>query len=414
MDLGDNHGVISQDHAIRESLERRRHQFIVVGRSDEQDVESARTSPEIPDDPSTVPLDDLSPFEQVQRIQIPPHDRAGGLRSVDKDGALRSARKRLDADAPGSAEQIEERGVGNEVRQDAEQRASDEVAHRPDAGLFPRNQLAPAVAASDDSHVLAPLQPRSYDRNAVLAVLASDKGSGGGTTIQTTLPGNLEAVAFDLDSTLSYYPLSTQEALRQSLARVDMPDLVENLDDAANRYNTAWPETERRCGSILETRKALWSLILDSVDDELCERLAIAYDDVREETGVHLYPGARGILESLAARYHLGVLTNGSTEMQWPKLRALGIESLFDAIVVAGDHGIYKPDAAVFHLLAERLGCVADRVLFVGDNYETDVRGAHAAGMRTAWLRHPGAEPTEPTCHEIELAAIAELEEVPA
>ncbi|MBU0595274.1 HAD family hydrolase, partial [Candidatus Bipolaricaulota bacterium] len=63
-----------------------------------------------------------------------------------------------------------------------------------------------------------------------------------------------------------------------------------------------------------------------------------------------------------------------------------------------------------FQLLADRLGCAPDQVLFVGDNYEFDVRGAHDAGMRTAWLRHPGSDPTEPACHDIELGAIDELE----
>jgi len=240
--------------------------------------------------------------------------------------------------------------------------------------------------------------------------LASDKGSGGGTTIQTTLPGDLEAVAFDLDSTLSYYPLSTQDVLRRSLARVGVSDLVEDIDQAAACYNKAWPETERRCGSILETRKTLWELVLGTEDPDLSERLAIAYEDVRNETGVLLYPGVRRMLTSLGARYQLGLLTNGSTEMQWPKLRDLGIESTFDAIVVAGDHDVYKPDNRVFQLLAEQLGTAPERVLFVGDNYQADIRGAHEAGMRTAWLRHPGMEPTEPTCHDVELESIDQLE----
>lgn len=217
-------------------------------------------------------------------------------------------------------------------------------------------------------------------------------------------------MAFDLDGTLSYYPLSTQDVLRRSLARVGVPDLLEDVDRAATHYNVAWPETERQSGSILEARKTLWTLLVGERDDDLCERLAIAYDDIRRETGVHLYPGVRRMLASLRARYRLGLLTNGSTEMQWPKLRDLGVESSFHAIVVAGDQRVYKPDSRVFRLLADRLGCAPDRVLFVGDNYEADVCGAHDAGMRTAWLRHPGTEPTGSTCHDIELGSIGELE----
>jgi HAD superfamily hydrolase (TIGR01549 family) len=116
------------------------------------------------------------------------------------------------------------------------------------------------------------------------------------------------------------------------------------------------------------------------------------------------------LLNSLGRRYRLGLLTNGSTEMQWPKVRDLDLEPLFHTIIVAGDHGVYKPDGEAFRLLAERLGTHPDRTLFVGDNYESDVRGAHEAGMRTAWLRHPGAEASEPVCHDIELEAIGELE----
>jgi len=219
-----------------------------------------------------------------------------------------------------------------------------------------------------------------------------------------------DAVAFDLDSTLSYYPLSTRDVLRQALRRVGQPDLLPDLDAAAHRYDAAWSDVERRCASVLETRTTLWKLLLGDADDALCERLAVAYDEIRRETGVHLYPGVEAMLRALAGRYRLGLLTNGSTEMQWEKLKDLGIETLFDAIVVAGDHGIYKPDRRVFELLANRLGCPPERVLFVGDNYDADVRGAHDAGMRTAWLRHPGAEPSDPICHDIELEAIAELE----
>ena len=151
-------------------------------------------------------------------------------------------------------------------------------------------------------------------------------------------------------------------------------------------------------------------MLLDEPDDDLCERLAVAYDEVRRETGVMLYPGVEPALRSLGQRFRLGLFTNGSTEMQWPKLRALAIEPCFDAIVVAGDHGLYKPDPSAFQLLATELECPAERILFVGDNYETDVRGAHDAGMHTAWIRHPDAEAGVPVCHDLEIASIGELE----
>ena len=37
-------------------------------------------------------------------------------------------------------------------------------------------------------------------------------------------------------------------------------------------------------------------------------------------------------------------------------------------------------------------GVEADRVLHVGDSFETDVRGAYRAGMRMCWVKPEGVE----------------------
>ena len=221
---------------------------------------------------------------------------------------------------------------------------------------------------------------------------------------------SLTAVAFDLDSTLSYYPLSTREVMQQAFAAVDAADRISDFEEAAARYDAAWAETERRSASVLETRRTLFTKLLGDLDPDLCDRLAAAYERIRQESGVRLYDGARRLLDRLKPHVRLGLLTNGSSEMQRPKLRSLGIDSAFDVLVIAGDHGVYKPERQIFDLLSKQLGCPPEQTLFVGDNYEADIRGAHEAGMRTAWLRHPGVEPPAAPIHEIELTRIDELE----
>ncbi|HCT75879.1 MAG TPA: hypothetical protein DGT23_04670 [Micromonosporaceae bacterium] len=51
----------------------------------------------------------------------------------------------------------------------------------------------------------------------------------------------------------------------------------------------------------------------------------------------------------------------------------------------------------------QRLGLGADEVLHVGDSLNADVRGAHAAGIRAAWVnRHGQATPQDvPVAYEI-------------
>ena len=61
-----------------------------------------------------------------------------------------------------------------------------------------------------------------------------------------------------------------------------------------------------------------------------------------------------------------------------------------DAILISEAEGLRKPDAAIFCRAAERVGARPGECLFVGDNPEADIFGAHAAGMKTAWF-NPGA-----------------------
>ena len=73
---------------------------------------------------------------------------------------------------------------------------------------------------------------------------------------------------------------------------------------------------------------------------------------------------------------------------------------MIDAIIVAGDVGIYKPDPRAFALLLEEMDVTAEQTLFVGDTYDADIVGAHDVGMYTAWVNRgeddkiDGVQPT--------------------
>ena len=215
-------------------------------------------------------------------------------------------------------------------------------------------------------------------------------------TDQLRSANGFRAVAFDLDSTLSYYPASTQEVLGQALARAGEPiDRVGDLTAAAAIYDSLWVETERSCASIHETRARLWNHLLRAQnhgDPALADRLATAYDEVRRETGVCLFDGVEALLQWLRPGMRLGMITNGSTEMQWEKIDQLGLRDRFDEILVAGDLGIYKPDARIFLRLAQGLGVSPDETLFVGDSFASDIVGAASVGMKTAWIRPASGE----------------------
>jgi HAD superfamily hydrolase (TIGR01509 family) len=202
-------------------------------------------------------------------------------------------------------------------------------------------------------------------------------------------------ILFDLDHTLSYYPLSTVGVLVATFERLRLSlEPFGPAHDLASRYDALWVALERGAESTDELRLAVWRRLLMERElsaDGLAERIAAAHGTVRRANGVRLFDGTRELLSDLrAVGYGLGLLTNGLSDGQWEKIRSLRIESHFDAVVVAGDVNVYKPDPRAFAVLLDRLGARAPRALFVGDSYEMDILGAHAAGLATVWIRPEG------------------------
>lgn len=112
--------------------------------------------------------------------------------------------------------------------------------------------------------------------------------------------------------------------------------------------------------------------------------------DYQEACCRHARPfaGMSETLQALRARSkRLAVVSNGETVFQGRHVTALALEALVDAVLVSQTEGLRKPDPALFHRAAERLGAAPADCLFVGDNPTADILGAAGAGMRTAWFR---------------------------
>ncbi len=203
---------------------------------------------------------------------------------------------------------------------------------------------------------------------------------------------------------MSYYPLSTRQVLQEALHRASLSaELLGDLTAAAQQYNELWLTLERSAESTDILRVQIMTTLLNErgIEDAAAVlEISEAYGDVRRESGVLPYPGIDNLLADLKENYKLGLLTNGPSDIQWEKIEALGLDQQFDAVIVAGDVGIYKPDVRVFEMLLKKLDVAAEHSLFVGDSYDADILGAHQAGMYTAWIKREedamtdGVQPT--------------------
>ncbi|MFC7249879.1 HAD family hydrolase [Halomicroarcula sp. GCM10025324] len=121
--------------------------------------------------------------------------------------------------------------------------------------------------------------------------------------------------------------------------------------------------------------------------DDLASGLLAAVD----RSAVAFREGAETALEAALAHGPVGVLTNGPSHRQEPKIATLALADRVGTVCYAGDLERRKPHPEPFESVCATLGVEHDRTLYVGDSLAYDVAGAHAAGLQAAWCpRTPG------------------------
>lgn len=101
-----------------------------------------------------------------------------------------------------------------------------------------------------------------------------------------------------------------------------------------------------------------------------------------------LVPGAReAVLRMKETGCRVGILSNGFREVQFRKLESSGLDGLFDVIVLSEEIGVNKPDVRLYRYAERKAGITADRCVIIGDNPDTDIAGAIAAGWKAFYLK---------------------------
>lgn len=97
---------------------------------------------------------------------------------------------------------------------------------------------------------------------------------------------------------------------------------------------------------------------------------------------------AYAVIEALRPHYRLALLSNADDDFLSACLERNRLS--FDIVVTSEQAGAIKPDPAIFHHLARRLGLPPEEILYVGDSPIPDLLGPRQAGMRVAWVNRAG------------------------
>jgi putative hydrolase of the HAD superfamily len=113
-------------------------------------------------------------------------------------------------------------------------------------------------------------------------------------------------------------------------------------------------------------------------------------------------PHAIDVLNYLAPRYRLTIITNGFDEIQHLKLQSGNLTSYFDHIVTSQKAGHRKPDKRIFDFALENNNIKCHEAIMIGDNLITDIGGARNAGIANVFFNSEKIAHEDRPDHEIE------------
>jgi len=217
-------------------------------------------------------------------------------------------------------------------------------------------------------------------------------------------------ILFDLDHTLMDSDASEDAAFASTLEQYGVSNSSQHRA-TYNRINRAlWDRVE--LGEIgpdfVKIRR--FEELVSALDlNANPENMAEAFANSLAQNG-ELYPGVINLLTELAESHVLGLITNGLCAVQRKRVRRLGLESIFSAIVISEEVGHSKPDPEIFDAIFEELGNPKKSdVVIVGDSLSSDVAGGRAYGITTIWYNRSGAVPALGDAYTHEITILADL-----
>ena len=222
---------------------------------------------------------------------------------------------------------------------------------------------------------------------------------------------------FDLDDTLWAFSLNARDTFEEMYHKYDYDRFFRSFQHFYTLYQhrnvELWEEYGRGQVSKEELNRQRFLYPLEAVgagDAALAEAFSDDFFSVIP-TKSRLMPHAYEVLEYLAEKYNLYILSNGFRELQSRKMRSAGVDGYFRKVILSEDLGVLKPWPEIFNFALSATQSELRESLMIGDSWEADITGAHGVGMHQAFynVTERTTFPFLPTYHIHSLKELMDL-----
>ncbi len=186
-----------------------------------------------------------------------------------------------------------------------------------------------------------------------------------------------KVVIFDLDDTL----FSEKDYVKSGYKKI--AESFPQIKDMQQKLWLAFESGHKAINYVLEN-EGLFS------EENLNKALTVYRSHVPE---IELYEDAKTLISILKeSGVRLGIITDGRPEGQKAKIKALGIESLFEKIIITDELGglsFRKPSPEAFKIMQDFFNVPFEDMVYVGDNPEKDFIAPSELKMDSVYFVNP-------------------------
>ena len=203
-------------------------------------------------------------------------------------------------------------------------------------------------------------------------------------------------VLLDFDDTLVSFKESEKVSLTKVYNKYNIPVTEDNIAFYHIENEKLWREFEKGKIKKKDIERNRFAKIVEkfNLPNVTGEQMNRDYVNYLKNSAI-LIDGAIEFLEDIEDAATIAIVTNGIEHVQQNRLKLSRVIDFADGVFTSEKVGYNKPDKRIFINALKTLGVENyKKVLVVGDNLNSDIKGGINAGLDTCWVNFSQEENT--------------------